>query len=223
MTPRTEAALLARATSLTGHTLGSLAAHIGERLPPDLKQAKGRVGQLIETLLGARQGSQRGPDFAELGIELKTVPIGSDGGPRESTFVCTVSQPEFERLHWADSQTRAKLSRVLFIPVESKPELLLSERRVGSPLLWSPSPAQEAQLKADWEEFGELIAHGYIASITARRGRYLQLRPKGRNAQAFSWGPDPNGQPTQNPMRAFYLRRSFVRSLFDEVFLLQRG
>ena len=43
---------------------------------------------------------------------------------------------------------RHKLSRVLWVPVEGARHIPLAERRVGSPLLWSPSEEEERLLRA---------------------------------------------------------------------------
>ena len=69
--PQNETILIRRAISLSGKTLGEIAAQHGRRCPPDLKRHKGWVGQLIEWVLGASAGSRAEPDFPQLGIELK--------------------------------------------------------------------------------------------------------------------------------------------------------
>ena len=80
---------------------------------------KGKVGEQIERALGASGGSTATWDFPELRVELKTIPLdASRGAPRESTFVCAVSLADADRAEWATSWVRAKLSRVLWVPVE---------------------------------------------------------------------------------------------------------
>ena len=92
--PRDEAELLARAEQLAGRTLGQLAGDLGAEVPPDLRHAKGWVGQLIERALGATAGSRAEPDFQHLGVELKTLPVDRRGRPLETTFVCTIALSE---------------------------------------------------------------------------------------------------------------------------------
>src|SRR5688572_21815869 len=81
--------LEARAAALRGRSLAELAAELEAPVPLDLRRAKGWQGQIVEAALGAAGGSRPEPDFAALGVELKTIPVGRDGAPRESTFVCT--------------------------------------------------------------------------------------------------------------------------------------
>ena len=87
---RSESELVERASAIAGTTLGELAGRFGLVAPPDLRRAKGFVGQLIERALGAARSSRPGPDFDELGVELKTLPVDARGRPVESTFVCTI-------------------------------------------------------------------------------------------------------------------------------------
>ncbi|NVP00808.1 DNA mismatch repair endonuclease MutH, partial [Photobacterium damselae subsp. damselae] len=159
-TPLSENELLQRAQELAGLTLGELAYQAGIVVPPDLRRDKGWVGQLLEWHLGASAGSKPVPDFAELGIELKTIPIGYNGKPLETTFVCVAPLIGVQGLSWQQSHIRHKLARVLWIPVEGERDLPLADRHVGSPLIWSPSAQEEAQLQQDWEELMDMIVLG---------------------------------------------------------------
>ncbi|SUX58832.1 DNA mismatch repair protein [Citrobacter braakii] len=85
---------------------------------------------------------------------------------------------------WETSHVRHKLKRVLWIPVEGERSIPLAERRVGSPLLWSPNEEEDRQLRLDWEELMDMIVLGHVERITARHGEVLQLRPKAANARA---------------------------------------
>lgn len=173
-TPLSENELLQRAQELAGLTLGELAHQAGIAVPPDLRRDKGWVGQLLEWHLGVSAGSKPVPDFAELGIELKTIPIGYNGKPLETTFVCVAPLIGVQGLSWQQSHIRHKLARVLWIPVEGERDLPLADRHVGSPLIWSPSAQEEAQLQQDWEELMDMIVLGQVEQITARHGEVLQ-------------------------------------------------
>ena len=86
--PVSEAQLLQQAQRLAGYSLGELAVMAGLTIPNDLKRDKGWIGVLLERWLGASAGSKPEQDFAALGVELKTIPIDSEGRPLETTFVC---------------------------------------------------------------------------------------------------------------------------------------
>ena len=138
--PATEDVLLARAHDLSGRTLGEVAYGLGVSLPPDLRGHKGVVGELIERALGAQGDSRPVPDFEHLGIELKTVPLGPDERPRESTHVCTLALHDLLGQRWETSTVRRKLARVLWIPIATGSAVPLAERRVGVPACGAPAP-----------------------------------------------------------------------------------
>lgn len=219
--PESEALLLAQAQRLSGYTLGELAALAGIVTPKDLKRDKGWIGVLLEIWLGASAGSKPEQDFAELGVELKTIPVDSLGRPLETTFVCVAPLTGNSGVTWETSHVRHKLKRVLWIPVEGERSIPLAERRVGSPLLWSPNEEEEQQLRLDWEELMDMIVLGQVERITARHGEFLQLRPKAANAKALTEAIGAQGQLILTLPRGFYLKKSFTRPLLERHFLIQ--
>lgn len=220
--PATQELLLQRARALTGVTLGALAERLGVALPLQPRRAKGFVGQLVEQALGASAGSQGVADFAHLGIELKTIPVDGKGRPRESTFVTTLEVRGAAARAFESSRLRAKLACVLFVPVQTEPHLALPQRRLGTPVLWRPSPAEEALLREDFEALLELHLEGLGHRATAHHGTLLQLRPKGANARALQWSEDPDGVPVRVAPRAFYLRARFTGTLLREAAALSQ-
>ncbi len=218
--PKTEAELLERAHRLAGRKLATLAQAIGEPVPQDFRRNKGWVGRLLETALGATASSRPMPDFEELAIELKTLPVTSKGEPKETTYVCSVRLPELQYTSWEKSLLKKKLQRVLWVPIEADPTIPIPGRRVGTPLLWSPSPEEERRLRNDWEDFAQLIGDGYVNVLTGERGQYLQVRPKAAHSRVRRWGHDHEGAPMLAHPRGFYLRRNFTLSLLQKHFVL---
>jgi DNA mismatch repair protein MutH len=213
--PRDETELMVRARALAGMTVGAVASELAQAVPRDLRHHKGWLGELVENALGATASSRPLPDFTELGIELKTIPIGDDGRPRESTHVCSVALGELQGQRWQHSTVRLKLTRVLWMPVEARSELPLAARRFGVPRLWSPDAAQEDVLRADWEEHMELLTTGRFDELDARLGQYLQIRPKAANRRALTAAGDRGGAPGATLPRGFYLRASFTHAILS--------
>lgn len=211
--PRDEAELLARARALSGLTLGEVAERLRVAVPPSLHRAKGFVGQLTELALGARASSRSGPDFAALGVELKTLPVDARGRPVESTFVCTISLREVGDVDFLESPVWKKLSRVLFVPVQGERERPVAQRRLGEPLLWSPSPQEEEDLRFDWDELSGLIGRGDVEAVTGHLGRCLQVRPKGASSRERRLALDAEGVTFAALPRGFYLRPSFTERI----------
>ncbi|WP_114194644.1 DNA mismatch repair endonuclease MutH [Edaphovirga cremea] len=218
--PKDEDELLVRAQALAGFSLGELATLAGVAIPANLKRDKGWVGMLLELFLGASAGSKPEQDFPQLGIELKTIPIDEQGRPLETTFVCVAPLTGNSGVSWHTSHVRHKLARVLWIPVEGSRQLPLAGRRIGSPLLWSPSAEEEQLLRRDWEELMDLIVLGHVENVTARHGEVLQLRPKAANSKALTEAIGEHGQPIMTLPRGFYLKKDFTRQLLARHFLL---
>ena len=204
-------ALLAHARALVGVSLAELADGLGLPVPVGNLRTKGWPGQIIERELGAGEGG-RGPDFAALGVELKTVPVDGALFPLESTAVCQIDPVAIAGESWQTSYARDKLARVLFVALEVPQwRTGVGDRGVAAVRLWSPSPAEDEVLRADFEHFVRgFFRQGRAAEITGHDGVALQVRPKGRNAQDRRHAYGPQGQPVRIGKCGFYLRAPFV-------------
>jgi len=221
--PQSVEELLARSRASAGCTLGTLAARHRHVPPANLRRAKGWTGQLLEQVLGADAASLAEPDFRQLGIELKTLPVNSDGRPRESTYVCMVPLQGDAGEGWRDSWVCRKLSHVLWLPFESDPVIPPAQRRVGTALLWQPSPDQERVLRQDWEEIMDLVLLGRVDELSATQGTYLQVRPKAANHRALRATSDADGNIVQTLPRGFYLRTAFTAEILDRHYAANQG
>ena len=204
--------LLAHARALVGVTLAELADGLGLPVPAGRVRTKGWSGQIIERELGAGDGPGRGQDFATLGIELKTVPVDRNLVPRESTAVCQIDPIMIAGESWETSYLRQKLSQVLWVGLEVPNHAgSVGDRRVVTVRLWTPSPEEQALLRADFELFVRAyFRRGRGAAITGHQGQVLQVRPKGRNAADRRQAFGPAGEPTKIGKCGFYLRPAFV-------------
>ncbi|ABO22908.1 DNA mismatch repair endonuclease MutH [Shewanella loihica] len=210
--------LMQRAQEMAGLTLGQLAELHHVAVPSNLKRDKGWIGQLIELELGATAGSKPEQDFLHLGVELKTIPVDESGKPLETTYVTVAPLMNINGLRWQESLVYHKLQRVLWIPVEGIRHKPIGERRIGSPILWTPSEEEMAQIRQDWEEIMELIALGKVEQITARHGEVLQLRPKGANSRALTQSIAQDGQVKLTNPRGFYLKIPFTQQILSRYF-----
>jgi DNA mismatch repair protein MutH len=205
-------ALLAHARALVGVELSELADTLGLPVPVGRLRTKGWSGQVIEHELGVAVGGSRGPDFAALGVELKTVPVRESLEPLESTAVCQIDPVAIAGESWESSYVRGKLARVLFValavPAGARS---VGERRVAAVRLWSPDADETRALRDDFE----LFVRGYYrlgraAEITGHLGGVLQVRPKGRDADDLRDAYDAAGNPARVGKHGFYLRPAFV-------------
>lgn len=213
--PVTKQELLQRANALAGLTIQQVANNMEIDIPESKLHSKGWFGSLLELSLGANAASAPEPDFIELGIELKSIPISDNGRPKESTYICVVQLDRDALSTWETSLVKCKLTEVLWIPYEANKNIPVALRRIGSPVLWCPDTTQEAQLKQDWQELTELIVLGDIDKISSSMGKYLQIRPKAADANSLTKDKNQTGKNKMTLPRGFYLRSSFTSSIIS--------
>jgi len=216
-------ALLVQARLLAGKTLSMLAEEYALSIPPHLNQNKGWIGQLLERALSASSGNLPQPDFPHLGIELKSLPINKIGLPKESTYVCCLTEHDLACASFHESLVYQKLKCVLWVPIQSDPAIPLAERRIGMPLLWQPSQPIMQQLEDDFWELIELLLTGKRESITARQGYFLQLRPKGADSKSVEWVMSSTGESVPSMRLGFYLRTKLTASIVKQSYCMTKG
>ena len=217
--PISEKELEQRAMALAGQTLGDVAWQWGENTPKDLHRAKGWMGQLIEKALGANAGNLDQPDFIHLGIELKTLPINAQGLPNESTYICTAPIPNRDPT-FDQSRVWRKMARILWVPIESSMDKPIAQRRISTPILWSPTPLIRSQLQKDWEELTEKMNVGKVDRLSAHLGEYLQIRPKAANSKTFVQIMNNEGQMISIVPKGFYVRTTLTQQILQEHYFL---
>ncbi|WP_246128499.1 DNA mismatch repair endonuclease MutH [Pleionea sediminis] len=215
--PKTTKELMTRAESLAGFKLSNIAEKYAAQLPETLKLEKGWIGQFIEFILGASSGSLPQPDFPNLGIELKTIPIDETGKPLESTYVSVVHLINNQGETWENSLVKRKLNHVLWVPIISTKNLAIKDRVVATPLLWQPTPEQEATLRSDWEETMEKVMLGELGQLNSRFGQALQVRPKAANSKILTDAIGSDGEVIKTLPRGFYLRSNFTHSILKSL------
>ena len=213
--PKSESELIKNAITLKGKTLQQLACQLSVKLPRHIKEQKGFIGWMLEQYLGATAGTLSEADFTEIGVELKSIPVGQSGLPCESTFVCNAPLKFTRFPKWADSNVRKKTTRVLWIPIEALPNQTLATRRIGDPILWSLDSQTEQTLKADWEELIDLIGLGYVEDIDANMGCYLHIKPRSVRTKSFTASTDSDGNNLNTIPRGFYLRPTLTAKILQ--------
>lgn len=217
-----EEELLARCQLIEGLSFAQLAASLQLSIPEKQQKRKGWAGLALELALGTTAGTKSMPDFNNLGIELKSLPLNEKGKPAESTFVTSIPLLTIQQQDWLSSQCYAKLKRVLWLPIEGDKNIPYEHRRIGRGFLWSPNQVEEAILADDWYELTSMIATGRLDEINASIGQYLQIRPKAANAKSLCYGFDGEGTKVLTLPRGFYLRSSFTEGIINANLLLNK-
>ena len=158
----------------------------------------------------------RMPDFQQLGIELKTLPVASSGKPTESTFITSIPLLTIHQQNWKSSQCYAKLKRILWIPIEGDTDIPYAHRRIGQGFIWSPDTEEELILAADWNYLTLQISTGQLETIDATAGEYLQVRPKAANGKSLCSAYDAEGNRIMTLPRGFYLRSKFTQIIVND-------
>jgi len=213
--PKTEVELINRCDNIAGLSIAQLSLSLGLTIPIHPSQRKGWAGQAIELALGTDAMNKSSPDFQELGVELKTLPIDKSGKPAESTFITSIPLLTVHEQQWNSSQCFAKLRRILWIPIEGDTSIPYEQRRIGQGFLWSPDESQESVLAADWNYAVLQISTGFLETLDAKSGDYLQVRPKAANGKSLCYGYDRYGNKIKTLPRGFYLRSRFTAQIYS--------
>ena len=211
--PATTEILMQRAQNLAGKTVGQVAANLGYEVPETLRTKKGWQGQFIEQCLGADSGNLSQPDFAHLGIELKTLPIDYQGKVLESTYVCVLNLNNHHLSKWEQSAVYRKLRCVLWVPIARNQKDSVIESTIATPFLWYPNTSQMTLLHQDWEAAMALVSLGEVDKLNAKNGEILQVRPKAANSRALTQAFDRDGKHIETLPRGFYLRSKFTQQI----------
>lgn len=212
--------LLKRAESLEGLTVQSLLKDVGfEDVSFNRSKSKGLIGKLTEIFLGASCSNDALPDFIELGVELKTLPITKNGEVIESTFVTSAINLDLLRQQtWETSSVKKKLNQVLWVPYDgetAKQDVLLS--RFARPFLVELTAADEMVLSEDFYELKEYLLLGKNDKASAKVGRYLQLRPKAAHSKVLQKVCLLNSEHEFYMVpKGFYLRKIFTQKLVSK-------
>lgn len=183
---------------------------------------KGFAGQLLELFLGAHAHNLSCPDFVNLGIELKSLPISSDFKAQESTFICSADLSPERYLPFVQSALYHKMKHMLFVLLHAPRNLPLSERRILGYFFFKPEGKTLEAINADYNEFCELIFAGEARNITGALGNIIQMRPKAANSQVVSTIRDNQGQKSYIGPKAYYLRTNFTNTLLTQ-FVAEQG
>lgn len=215
--PTTLEELEQRLQRLLGRSIAELSQLALLQAPNNSNGAKGYVGLLIELFLGAHAHNLPSPDFITLGIELKTMPVGFDLMPQESTFICSADLAPKSFVPFTQSALYHKLQHILFVLIlaPQNPRLSLGERRVlGYFFFRLPDPVREI-IETDYDEFQEMLLSGKAQEINGSMGTIVQLRPHANKVGELVRVTNTEGEYAYVKPRGYYLRASFTRQLLQ--------
>jgi DNA mismatch repair endonuclease MutH len=205
-----ESEIMKRAFELPGRRLGDVAPLVVSR-GADSRTTRGDVGGHIERAFGLAPNSSPEPDFPDAGIELKMVPLRERRRgwcTKERTTIALIDYIALAKERaWDSASVRKKLSKILFVFVQWRPGIALSDFVIEGVYLWRPDANQDGYLRADWNVIRAKVAAGQAHLLSDRDTRVLAATTKARDSTIRR--PQVSPGPPAKP-RAFTLKQAFV-------------
>lgn len=180
---------------------------------------KGWAGDLLEDILGVTDKSSSGPDFPEMGIELKTLPVSENFHVLENTFLGKIPLP-FQEGSLKNSRLYQKIRQIFWVPLIGNKGEPLEQRRIGQGFLWQLHGEELSVFEQDWDELSSLLRSAEFGDISAHLGTALHIRPKAAHSRDKVL-LNIDGQTHTIVPLGFYLRRSFTQKLLNDTFGLE--
>jgi len=168
---------------------------------------KGSVGRYVETFFGLDANSEAGPDFAEAGVELKTVPLSRKGsGPwtaKERTFITAIDYTTIADQPFDGSPLDLKTRSTIYVFYEWRAEVPIAEFKVLGVLLHERDELDELMLRELHQHVKEAVRSGRahelsegdtwgVGAATKDAGGRTVLQPFGAEParrRAFAYKP----------------------------------
>lgn len=201
-----EDATLARFAPYLGQSVEEISAKL--KFFKSSPNHKGFLGQLARRMLGTPKMVL--PEFAENGIEMKTVRLGARGLPLED-----MSFPHFDFLklykqEWDESDFFDKIERkFLFVVFALNSDGALRLEKV---FYWNMPFEDRLEAAAVWEKTKALASRSLVTFPRASQSRVAHVRPHGRNR--IDTLPLPDGSTYTK--QAFWLNRGYIAEVIRQ-------
>lgn len=209
--------LINKAKSLKGVTIRDLLKD------KDFDKGKGAIGNIIEREgFGIANNNDARPDFEELGIELKVLPLKKNAkgvySVKERTKVCSINYKELIKENWDKSHARYKLDKILFVFYHYDKEDN-NNSEILDYLLFQLENSDEPLIKSDWERTKGLVEEGKAHLLSESQNVVLAASRSGAGKlDEKKWPDQPNQTLSKKArQRAFSLKPSFTKVLWSEL------
>lgn len=220
--PLSQEQLSSRLDLLVGRSIGELCALAKIEAPKNNIAAKGFAGHILELFLGAHAHNQSLPDFVNLGIELKSLPVSSNFKVQTPTFVSMATLSSSSFIPFEHSSLYHKVNKLLFVLLHAPKGMPIGKRRILGYFFYTPDKPTLEAMAADYNEFCELIFAARAREINASVGNILQILPKAAHGQVYTPIRDHQGNKAYIAPKAYYLRPSFTNTLLEQ-FVKEQG
>jgi DNA mismatch repair endonuclease MutH len=168
---------------------------------------KGFAGQMTEAMLRIAANSSPLADLADIGAEVKSVPLYPSGAPRENTKVTsltlrTVGSDE----DFFTSHLYAKMRAIIFMPIQKNDNDVPHLWYLRPPFLWLPSTEELAIIRTEYGRYLEAIGARDWSRLNLREGRYLGVNTS---------GPLSRGMAPEDKPYAWWLKRELTTQILQ--------
>ena len=213
--PKTESELISRSDLLTGNKLIEIYKFFGMFFQKKHKSSDGYLGKIMEMYLGASAGNLPIPDFPDLGIELKILPLNRSMLPKKNIKICSTSFFPFKKnTLWEKSILRSKLKKILWIPFQSDTSIPFNKRKIYQPFIFKLKKYEKV-IKQDYENIMEFIFLGKVYKYSSSLGKYLILGNVSSNKKLTSFF-NLDGHLVKSNYIGFYLNKAFIKKMMYE-------
>jgi DNA mismatch repair protein MutH len=158
---------------------------------------KGSVGRYVETYFGLDANSEAGPDFAEAGVELKTVPLLRKGsGPwtaKERTFITAIDYMTIVDQPFDGSPLDLKTRSTLYVFYEWRADVPIAAFKVLGVLLHERDELDELMLRELHQHVKDAVGAGRAHELSEGDtwGVGAATKDAGGRTVRQPFGPEP--------------------------------
>jgi DNA mismatch repair protein MutH len=184
---------------------------------------KGAIGKIIEEYgFGIKNNSESRPDFAEIGVELKVVPLKTNSkglSVKERTKVCLINYNQIVESEWENSHAKNKLNHVLFVFFHYIKENHLQSQIKDFYLFELKNQLEEPIIKSDWKRTKQMVLEGRAHQLSESQNKILAASRSGAGGLDLSKHPtQPNTSIQERaPQRSFSLKPSYTNVIWQEL------
>lgn len=223
--PKSRRSIVEYAQMLMGSTLRE---HVDVDSIDDPSRRKGSFGNAVEEYYFFYDiNSDSRPDFAEVGLELKTTPLkkNRDGSysAKERLVLSMISYADVVSEEFETSSLVKKASDILLISYVHEDDVNPLDYPIEIVAEWGLPEADMPQFKRDWETVVKKVREGRAHEISGSDTMYLEACTKGatgkdRRSQPFS---DVPAKPRAWALKASYMT-AVSRGLIEQMEELHR-
>jgi DNA mismatch repair endonuclease MutH len=180
---------------------------------------KGAAGLIVENLLGLENNGSPLADLAEIGVEIKVLPVQLHNlKVKEPTQIKMINFMEVAKETWETAKIRNKIETIFWIaygvPRDNKTKKNLEQSQYILLDWFIDTPKEEniSIFKNDWELIQSYILKGDSDKLSCSMGVYIEPKTKGKNNEDFTDAPDGKGGTLKVRRRAFYFKKKYTNT-----------